>query len=196
MISRRAPAGRRVASSRPACGRRQRHSHTLRPRGVPSASHQASHRHSGTSDSKQSASQGSTVPSGHSSGGHAHEGECWARSTGPSGRAHPLRGTGSHGARGDDPAASAPAADGAVTRSSQSPSRVMVTIRRYRIVWFPPLQAAAVIGYTSLTHMPCHISNGAPPPAMVGSRKPGAAGDSLRRGAADRGEPWGHDENL
>jgi hypothetical protein len=117
-----------------AARRRQRHSHTLRPRGVPSASHQASHRHSGTSDSKQSAWQGSTVPSGHSSGGHAHEGECWARSTGPSGCAHPLSGTGSHRARGTDHAASATLWDVALRRSGHSASTRMVTIMRRRTV--------------------------------------------------------------
>jgi hypothetical protein len=115
--------------------RRQRHSHTLLPRGMPSASHQASHRHSATSDRKQSASQGSTVPSGHSSGGHAQEGERWARGNGTSGRATPLSGTGSHGTRGKDPAASATLSDVALTSSGQSPSMMRVTIMRCRIVF-------------------------------------------------------------
>jgi hypothetical protein len=135
------PAAEGVLATR----RRQWHSHTLRPRGVPSASHQASHRHSGTSDRKQSASQGSTVPSGHSSGGHAQEGECWAKSNGPSGCATPLSGTGSHGTRGKDHAASATSSDVAMTSSGQSPSMMMVTIMRCRIVCFLRFQADSVI---------------------------------------------------
>jgi hypothetical protein len=126
---------------------RQWHSHTLRPRGVPSASHQASHRHSGTSDRKQSASQGSTVPSGHSSGGHAQEGECWARSNGTSGRATPLSGMESHWARGKDHAGSATSSDISMTSSGQSPSMMMVAIIRCRIVCFLRFQADAVIRY-------------------------------------------------
>jgi hypothetical protein len=36
---------------------------------------------------------------------------------------------------------------------------MMVTIMRYRIVWLLRFQAAAVIGYASLKHVPCHLSN-------------------------------------
>jgi hypothetical protein len=130
---------------------RQWHSHTLRPRGVPSASHQASHRHSGTSDRKQSASQGSTVPSGHSSGGHAHEGECWARRNGTSGQANPLSATGAHCTRGKDHAVSATSSDVAMTSSGQGPSMMMVTIIRCRIVFSLRFQADAVVRYAKGT---------------------------------------------
>ena len=129
----------------------QWHSHTLLPWGSPSASHHASHRQSGTSDMKQSAEQGSTVPFGHSSGGHAQEGECWARINGTSGRGNPLSSTGSHRASSEDRTAAAVSSVVGMTSAGQSPSMMMVTIARCRIVRFLRVPADAVIRHAKRT---------------------------------------------
>jgi len=83
------------------------------------------------------------VPFGHSSGRHAQEGESWTKINGTSGHANPLSGTGSHRAPGEAPIAAA--------SSGQSPSMMMATSVRRRIVSFLRFQADAVIRYAKET---------------------------------------------